>query len=271
MDISTLFPDAELDLGALTLSVVLRGAAILLVGLLVIRLLLSLLDRTLKHSKSFSTLAPQAHIAAKTILGILLALIVLGSLGVEVTSLIALFSVAGLAVSLALQNTLSNAAGGLMLLVSKPFVLGEYVAVDGLEGTVESIGLFYSRLVTIDNKEIQIPNSQIAATKIVNYNRLGRRRVDLVFNADYSASTQQVKTAIRQAMDRFPQILSSPAPEIYLTEYASSSIAYTARMWVKSTDYWAVYFGMLETVRDTFEANGVAMTFDHLNVHMVQD
>jgi small conductance mechanosensitive channel len=202
---------------------------------------------------------------------LLLALIVLGSLGVEVTSLIALFSVVGLAVSLALQNTLSNAAGGLMLLVSKPFVLGEYVAVDGLEGTVESIGLFYSRLVTIDNKEIQIPNSQIAATKIVNYNRLGRRRVDLVFNADYSASTQQVKTAIRHAMDRFPQILSSPAPEIYLTEYASSSIAYTARMWVKSADYWTVYFGMLETVRDTFEANGVAMTFDHLNVHMVQD
>lgn len=271
MDFQSLFSAVDIDFGALTLTVALRGAAIFLFGLFAIRLLLSLLDRTLKRSKSFSSLAPQAHVAAKTVLGILLALVVLGSLGVEVTSLIALFSVAGLAVSLALQSTLSNAAGGLMLLVSKPFVIGEYVSIDALEGTVESIGLFYSRLITIDNKEIQIPNSQIAAARIVNFNRLGRRRVDMVFHADYSASTQQVKTALRQAMDLFPQILASPQPEIYLTEYASSSIAYTARMWVKSADYWPVYFGMLETVRETFAENGVSMTFDHINVHMMQD
>ncbi len=271
MDLTSLFSDAGLNVETLTLNVVLRGALILLVGMLLIRFLLALIDRALARSKSFSVLAPQVHSAARIILGVLLILVVLGSLGVEVTSFIALFSIIGLAVSLALQNTLSNVAGGLMLFVSKPFAIGDYVAVDTVAGRVETIGLSYSRLVTLDNKEIQIPNSQIAAAKITNYDRLGRRRVDLTFNADYSASTQQVKTALRQAIDSFPQILRDPAPEIYLSEYGSSSIAYLTRVWVRSADYWPVYYGMLEKVRDTFAANGVQMTFDHVNVHLLKE
>jgi len=204
------------------------------------------------------------------LLWFVLALMVAGSLGFDVTSLIALLSVAGLAVSLALQNTLSNLAGGIMVLLTKPFVVGDYIESEGIAGTVSGVDLAYTAIITLDNKEVFVPNSHISAAKIINYNRLGKRRVDLNFTASYDSATKDVKAAIQEVLDTFPQILTDPAAVILLSEYQASSIQYTVRAWTSAADYWDVYFGIQEGVRESFQRHGVEMTYDHVNVHIVE-
>ena len=244
---------------------------LLAVGVVLIRAILRLCDRVFDRSERLAPFRTYLRSTLRVVLYILLTLAILGSVGVEITSFVALLSVAGLAVSLSLQNTLSNVAGGVMLLVSKPFIVGDYVACDGIEGTVRAVDLAYTTFTTIDNKEIFVPNSQIVSAKIVNYNTLGRRRVDLTYTASYDASTDAVRTAILEAAASFPQILSDPAPAVVISDYGASSIAYLTKLWVEAADYWTVYYGMNERVRETFAAHGVEMTYDHLNVHMIQD
>lgn len=241
----------------------------LALGLLLIRLLLRFSDRLLSRSARIAPFRAYLRSILRAVLYILLALAVLSSLGVEISSFVALLSVAGLAVSLSLQNTLSNVAGGVTLLVTKPFTIGDYVACEGIEGTVRAVGLAYTTFTTPDNKEIFVPNSQIVSAKIVNYNALGQRRVDLSFPTAYSASAEAVRAAILAAAASFPQILSDPAPVVVLSEFGSGSIVYTAKLWVSSADYWDVYYGMQEAVRRSFAAHGVEMTYQHLNVHLV--
>lgn len=258
-----------LSFKTLDLATVLRAVIVVLVGVIVIRMLLKIVDRSLERSKSVSSIRGYIRSVAKVGLWFLLGLIVADCIGLPVTSLIALLSVAGLAVSLALQNTLANLAGGIMLLVSKPFEVGDYVEADGVNGTVNAIGLSYSTLVTPDNKEIFIPNSQIAEAKIINYNRLGKRRVEMTFNAAYDTDTETVRTAIQEVLSQYPQILDEPEPAVWVSKYGSSSIEYVVRAWVASEDYWDVYYGVIEGVRPAFARHGVEMTYDHLNVHMV--
>jgi len=269
MDLGSLLSDAGVSVGSLTFNVVLRGLLILLVGLILIRIILAAFDRAAAKSEKFSAVGLHLRPIVKALLTILLILVVLGSLGVQVTSFIALLSVAGLAVSLALQTALSNVAGGLTIMTSQPYSVGDYVSIEGTEGIVDRISLSFTKLTTLDNKEVHIPNSHVASAKITNFNRLGRRRVDLTFTASYNTPTQAVKDAIADAVASFPQVMSNPAPVVYLSEYGSSSISYISRVWVNAADYWDVYFGLLERVRETFAAHGVEMTYDHLNVHVV--
>ncbi len=268
MDISSLISESGVTIGTLTLAAVLKAALTLVVGVVVIRIVLILMDRGFDRSEKLAPLKKHVRPAVKTLLGVVLALVVLDSLGVKVTSFIALLSVAGLAVSLALQNTLSNIAGGIMILTTQPYGIGDYVSIGGTEGTVDLIRLSSTKLVTVDNKQITIPNSTVASATVTNFNRLGRRRIDLTFTASYDAPTEDVYAALREAMGRFPQ-LTAP-PEVHLSDYGASSISYLARMWVRSEDYWTVYWGVLEAVRDTFAAHHVEMTYDHLNVHMAE-
>ena len=141
---------------------------------------------------------------------------------------------------------------------------------DGVDGTITAITLSYTAFTTPDNKEIFVPNSQLAAVKIINYNALGKRRLDLKFSASYDASTQRVRDAILEAVSALPQILDDPAPAVYLSEYQASSIQYLLRLWTQSEDYWEVYFALLEGVRESFIRWEVEMTYDHLNVHIVE-
>lgn len=244
---------------------------LLALGMLLIRVILRLCDRAFDRSERLAPFRTYLRSTLRAVLYILLALAVLGSIGVEITSFVALLSVAGLAVSLSLQNTLSNVAGGVMLLISKPFTVGDYVSCDGIEGAVRAVDLAYTTFTTVDNKEIFVPNSQIVTAKIVNYNALGRRRVDLTYTVSYDAPTETVRTAILEAVAAFPQVTDEPAPTVVLSEYGASSISYLARLWVSAADYWTVYYGMNEKVRETFAAHGVEMTYDHLNVHMIKD
>lgn len=261
---------SALGIENLTLWSLLRVAVMVLAGWLVIRLLMRMADRLLDQSKSVAAIKSYIHTALHIFLWFLLALMLAETLGVKATSIIAMLSVAGLAVSLALQNTLSNLAGGLVLLVAKPFSPGDYVEADGVSGTIAGITLSYTTFVTPDNKEIFVPNSQLSAAKIINYNALGKRRMDLNFTASYDAPTAQVRAAVEEVLANLPGVLDDPAPAVYLSEYQSSSIQYLVRLWTSAGDYWDVYYALIEGVRESFERHGVEMTYDHLNVHIVE-
>lgn len=265
------FAAHALGLQELTVSALLRVALMALVGLVIIRLLMRIVDRLLDRAKSVVDIRIYIRSAIHVFLWFLLALVVAGSLGADVSSVIAMLSVAGLAVSLALQNTLSNLAGGLMILVTKPFAVGDYIDADGTAGTVSEIGLAYTKLTTPDSKRISVPNSQMSAAKIVNYTNEAGRRVDLIFSASYDAPTQTVKEAIREAVDAIPAIRQEPAPAIWINAYGASAIDYVVRAWTSTEDYWDVYYALMEGVRESFARHGVEMTYNHLNVHLMED
>ena len=255
----------------LSLGSVIRVVFLFLAGVILVRVLTKLVGRMLERSKALASLRVYILSVFRIGLWFLLVLMMAESVGIPTASIIALLSVAGLAVSLALQNTLSNVAGGITLLVTKPFQVGDYVEADGVNGTVKAVDLSYTTLTTIDNKEIFIPNSQLSSVKIVNYTASGRRRVDLNFSASYDAPTQTVKTAIREVVDAIPQIIRDPEPVIWLSAYESSSIKYVVRAWTTTEDYWDVYYTLQEGVRESFARHGVEMTYDHLNVHLMKE
>lgn len=269
LNVDKTLSDLGVNLGSLTLNKVVHVLLLALVGVVVIRVILKLLDKVLARSKSLKSLRRYIRSVAKIAMSFILVLMLAEDVGIHTTSLVAMLSVAGLAVSLALQNTLSNVAGGIMLLATTPFQVGNYVEADGVSGTVRAIDLSYTTIVTLDGKEIFVPNSQLAGTKIINYTALGRRRVDLNFTASYDAPTATVKKAIGEVLESIPQVLADPAPEIYISDYQASSIQYIVRAWTAAADYWTVYYAIQEGVRDAFDRHGVEMTYDHLNVHIL--
>ena len=256
---------------ALSLENILRTVLALVVGVVVIKLIQRAVERILSRNASLAPIHRYLRSAVSIVLWLLLALVLLGSLGVELTSIIALLSVAGLAVSLALQNTLSNLAGGIMLLVSKPFTIGDYVEIGAVSGTVSMIGMSYSTLTTVENKEIYIPNSQLSSATIINYTRLGRRRMELTFSASYDDPAEAVKAALQEAVDQFPAILQDPAPEIRLCGYGDSGVNYLVRAWTATGDYWDTYYRLLEAVLPAFRRHGVSMPYPQMDIHLRQE
>ena len=175
-----------------------------------------------------------------------------------------------MAVSLAIQGTLSNLAGGIQVLLSKPFKAGDYVEAGGISGTVMEVGLAYTKLCTVDNKVISVPNGQISGEKIINYSTEERRRVDLTFNASYDSPLQQVTGVLRAVVAAHPMALAEPEPFVRVNAYRDSSIEYVVRVWCATGDYWTLYYDLLEQVKEAFDQNGIEMTYNHLNVHLVE-
>ena len=258
------------SVGVITLTAVFPALILLVICLLVIKILLKLLDRVFEKSGLEKSLCKFVRTAAKYLLLFLTLLLVAATLGINVTSLIAVFSVLGLAVSLAVQGALSNLAGGIMLLVSKPFKLGDYVEAGGVEGTINDIGLGHTKLLTVDNKIICVPNGDISASKITNYTYEEKRRVDLTFTASYDAPIDTVYKALREAVDSIDVFLKDPEPFIKVLSYQNSSIEYVVRAWTATGDYWTGYFELIEKAMSVFNKHGIEMTYDHINVHMVE-
>lgn len=251
---------------------VLAAVITLVVCLVVTRVLLTVLNRFLNRSKIEKTLHSFIRSSVLVLLYFLTILIVVGSLGVDVTSLVALFSVVGLALSLALQGTLSNLAGGIMLLATKPFLVGDFVEIGTHSGKVLEVNLFYTRLNTLDNKRVSIPNSEVAAGRVVNYSTESKRRVDLTVSASYDAPVDAVKAALSEAVAaQGALVLSEPAPFIRLQSYGDSAIEYVVRVWCQNADYWNLYYDLLEEVKRSFDRHQIEMTYPHLNVHMKQE
>lgn len=236
--------------------------------LVVIKVLLKFTDRALRRVHLDDTLKKLIRTALKAVLVFVGILVVLGCLGVPVTSLIALMSVIGLAVSLAVQNFLSNVAGGLQLLVSKPFKIGDYVEAGDCSGTVQEIGLFYTKLNTTDNKLVQLPNSTIVSQNIINYSSEDQRQVELKVSASYDAPTELVRRTLGELVRAHPLIRQEPEPLIRVCAYQDSAVQYLVRAWCDNGDYWTVYFDLMDAIKPAFDRAGIEMTYPHLNVHL---
>ena len=256
---------------SLGLSKILPAVVTMAICLLAIWLLTKLTDKLLGRSKKIDgTLGGFIRSAVRGVMWILTVIIVADALGIPTTSLVALVSVVGLALSLSVQNIMSNLFSGITLLIAKPFVAGDFVDIAGKTGTIKSMGLFYTMMDTVDNMVINIPNGDVTAASIVNYSKEALRRVDMKFCASYDDATEDVKAAILEAAAEHERIKSEPAPFIALSQYKDSCIEYVVRLWCKNSDYWAVYFGMNERVRAAFDRNGISMTYEHMNVHIIE-
>lgn len=251
----------------ITLNMLLPVVVLLVVGVLVIKAILKMIDKTLERSKLEKAAVGLLKSLAKAVLYLLLAMMVADRLGIDVTGVVALASVASLALSLSLQDMLSNLIGGFTLLSKHPFKAGDYVDVAGQSGVVNSIDLAYTKLSTPDNKIISIPNSAVVASQIVNYSTAANRRVDIEVCASYGAAIEDVKAALLKAAN-VEGALTDPAPFASVLSYDDSAIRYVLRVWCPSEKYWDVFFALNENVKSQFDAAGVEMTFPHLNVHL---
>lgn len=257
------------NLGFTSLERVIPFLLILLGGIIVIRIIVSIVDKALAKSKLEKAAHGMIRSLVKTVLYLLLILSAVSALGVDVTGILALASVATLAVSLALQDLLSNLVGGFTLVYTHPFSAGDYVEIAGQSGTVQEIGMTYTKLLTPDNKLVQIPNSSVVSSEIVNYTCTGKRRIDINVSAPYDAPMEQVIQALTEAAN-VEGVLADPAIFATVTGYGDHAIDYVVRVWVPTDIYWDVHFALVKNVKDTFDKKGIEMTYPHLNVHVVQ-
>jgi len=204
----------------------------------------------------------------KILLYVLLVITVAMILGIPATSFITILASCGVAVGLALQGSLSNFAGGLMILFFKPFQVGDYIEAAGESGTVAEISVVYTALLTPDNKRITVPNGTLTNSVIKNYSKEALRRVDLNFNVAYDSDDATVKNIIRGIIDAHPLTLQDPEPFVRISAQADSALVYTARIWCNNEDYWTVYFDILEAVKAAFDKNGITIPFPQMDVHI---
>ena len=249
------------------LGTVCQAVILLVAGILAIRIVMRLLTATLERSNLEKAAHSLITSLAKVAMYIVLALVVASALGIDVTSIVALASVLTLALSLALQNMVSNIIGGFTILYTHPFHSGDYVEIAGQSGTVQEINMTYTMLATPDNKLVSIPNSAVVAAQIVNYSATGTRRVDVNVSASYTVPTQKVIDALVLA-GTADKVLVDPAPVAVVSAYGESAIQSSLRVWVKTEDYWDVFFLVNQRVKTIFDEQGITMTYPHLNVHL---
>lgn len=260
----------QTTLGGYSLGHILSAILTLLICLVAVRLLLKLAKRLLERSKRLNSRLRQIILTSvKVVLYILTGIITAGALGLNTSSLTALVSVVTLGVTLAAEDILGNVAGGLVILSSHPFNIGDEIEVSGTVGVVREITLNHTKIETFDGQFVMQPNKELSSSRIINYTAMGRRRVVRKVTASYDAPTEQVKAACLEAVAATAGVLTDPAPVVYLTEYGSSAIEYSVRCWTESKDYWSAYFALNENLREAFAAHGVEMTYDHLNVHIL--
>lgn len=260
-DISSLFAN-------LALAQLLPALLILLIGIVVIRFAAQLVEKALKKTKLEKAAHKLILSTSQILLYLLLALIVASKLGIDVTGIIALASVATLAVSLALQNALANVFGGFVLLSTHPFHAGDFVEVAGQSGVIKEIGLTYTKLTTVDNKLVSIPNSAVTSAQIVNYTATGTRRIDITVSASYQSPIDGVLDALRQAGAEVPTVLADHAPFAAVKNYGDNAIEYVLQVWSTADDYWTTLFDVNRNIKAKFDETGIQMTYPHLNVHL---
>ena len=243
---------------------------LLIIGIIISKLVVKLMGKALDKSKLDLTINHFIKSMVKIVLYVLLVTVVLTLLGVPTTSIITVIGTAGVAISLALQSSLSNLAGGFLILIAKPFRVGSYISVSGVEGTVESINILYTKLRTLDNKAIFIPNGSASNAVLINMTEADNRRVDHVFSISYDADYKKAVGAIFKALKKCPKILDTEGhkPFVRMCAHSASSIDISVRVWCKTPDYWDVYFDVIEHVRMQFLEDGIEIPYQQIDVHM---
>ena len=241
---------------------------VLIVGLMVIKSITKGAVKMMTRSNMSESLIPFLKNLISISLKLLLIISVLGMVGIEMTSFIAVLGAAGLAVGLALQGTLQNFAGGVIILLFKPYKVGDYIETQGYAGSVKEIQIFSTILNTPDNKIIIIPNSPIATGSLINYSAQPTRRVDFTFGIGYSNDIDEAKKALLTIVESHDKIFSEPAPFVRVVELADSSVNFAVRVWANSSDYWDVFLDITEQVKKEFDKRGISIPFPQQDVHV---
>lgn len=241
---------------------------VLALGMIISRVVLKIMGKAMDKSKLDLTISRFAQSAVKIVLNVLVIIIVLTILGVPMDSIIAVVATAGVAVGLALQNSLSNLAGGFLILIEKPFKVGSYIKCGGEEGTVEAISILYTKLMTVDNKAVFIPNGTAANAVVVNFSDVETRRVDHLISISYNEDLDRAIASINKAIEGNAMIIreGDKAPFIRLCSQDASSLGITVRLWGKASDYWTIYFDTLEAIRRQFVKDNIDVPFNQLDV-----
>ncbi|MBQ7688236.1 MAG: mechanosensitive ion channel family protein [Clostridia bacterium] len=250
----------------------------LLIALLVLIVgfkLVNFFKKRLEKSKAVTKLDVSARGFLLSMLSIvfkvLICITALSVMGVPMTSIITVIGSCGLAVGLALQGSLANIAGGFVLMVLKPFSVGDFIVMGDMSGTVEELGLFNTKLLTIDNRQVILPNAAVSNATLVNVTAKGNRRVDLTFSAAYSDDVEKVEEVLLEVCEKHPLVLADPAPFARLSAHKDSALEYTVRAWCAGEDYWTVYFDLIKEVKLAFDRNGVTIPFPQMDLHTKAD
>ena len=270
VDIEQLLPKL-LDWGIEVGKDLLGAIIIYIVGRFIIKQVGRLLARILEKRKLEISVQTFLRSLVSILLNLILAFAIVSRLGVETTSFAALLASAGVAIGMALSGNLSNFAGGLIILVFKPFKVGDYIEGQNANGTVREIQIFHTILTTADNKVIYIPNGALSSGTVTNYSREDTRRVDWVIGVEYGENYDKVESTVRRILAADSRILNAPAPFVALHALDASSVNIVIRVWVKSSDYWGVYFDMNKTIYTVFNEEGIGFPFPQLTVHQAKD
>ncbi len=217
------------------------------------------------------TLVPFAINLIYTLLMVFVVIAALGQLGIQTASLVAILGAAGLAVGLALQGSLSNFASGILIIIFRPFKVGDYIEGGGTAGTIESIQIFITKMKTPDNKVIYVPNSTMLGSNIINYSAKKTRRVDLTAGIGYGDDIDKARKILEDILKADERVLKDPPALVAVTELADSSVNFVVRPWVKSEDYWGVYYDVTETIKKRFDEEGISIPFPQQDVHLFQE
>jgi small conductance mechanosensitive channel len=258
------------DFAALYGLKILGALLILIIGRFLVGIIAGMIRRVMRKREADPTLTGFVHSFVKYALLTFVIISALSAVGIPMTSFIAIVGAAGLAIGFALQGSLANFAAGIMLIIFRPFKAGDFVEAGGSTGSVENIGIFNTTLKTPDNKEVIIPNGGITGNNITNYSAKDTRRVDMVFGIGYDDDIKLTKDTLWELLRSDQRVLKDPEPTVAVSELGDSSVNFVVRPWVKSADYWGVFFDFHEKVKLTFDQKGISIPYPQQDVHMHQ-
>ena len=247
------------------------GLVVLYIGLKVVKVIMRSIEKRMEARKVDETLRPFISGVLSTLLRIMVIISALSLMGLEMTSFVAVLGAASLAVGMALSGTLQNFAGGVVILILRPYKAGDFIEAQGYLGVVSEIQVFHTILKTTDNKTVIIPNGPLSTDSLVNYTREKTRRVDFIFGIAYGDNVQTARETLMEIFANDARILKDPEPFVGLGALADSSVNLTTRVWVKTEDYWDVFFQTQETVYKKFEEKGLSIPFPQMDVHVHKD
>ncbi len=245
------------------------GLAVLFLGWRLVGVVSRQIEKLIEKKDLDPSVKPFIKSLIKIVLRVVVLVAALGTMGVEMSAFAALLAATGVAIGLALSGTLQNFAGGLVVLILKPFRVGDVIETSDATGTVTEIQIFHTYLKTFDNKVVVLPNGRISSDRVTNYNVLPQRRVDFVFGIGYNDDLKQAKALLMEVIEKNEKILKDPAPFIGLNELGDSSVNLVVRVWSNTPDYWEVYFYMMEEVKTAFDKNGISIPFPQRELHIV--
>lgn len=273
LDISTdaqKYLDKIIDWLSAVLPKLIGAILILIIGLCLAKIIKKIIKNAMTKAKLDEGITSFLNSLISVALNIVIVITVLSQLGVNMTTIIAALSAATVAIGLALKDSLSNVASGALILMNKPFKINDYLLIESFEGIVIKIEIMYTTILTSDNKQIAIPNSKLTSNTIINYTAQDKRRVDLLFSISYNQNITEAKNVIRSVIEKNDKVLKEKEPFIVVSKHGESCVEITVRVWAAKENYWDVYFGLMENVKNSFDENNIEIPYNQLDVHLIE-